>query len=127
MSVHATSQNFRDNARQALADPQLQRALGHVKRGFIGRRQAAVDKLPEFEALRDSARDIKDHTLRHLDLYLEAYEEKVTASGGHVHFARTAGEARDVILAICRAAGAQTVTKGKSMITEEIGLNSHLE
>jgi L-lactate dehydrogenase complex protein LldF len=127
MTVHATSPQFKDNAARALADEQLQRALGNVKRGFIDRRQAVVDKLPEFEALRDSARDIKNHTLAHLDLYLEAYEEKVTASGGHVHFARTAEEARDIILTICRAAGARTVTKGKSMIAEEIGLNAHLE
>jgi L-lactate dehydrogenase complex protein LldF len=126
MSVHATSPRFKENAAAALADEQLQRALGNVKRGFIDKRQAAVDKLPEFEALRDSARDIKNHTLAHLDLYLERYDEKVTASGGHVHFARTAEEARDIVLAICRAAGAQTVTKGKSMITEEIGLNGHL-
>src|SRR5918997_4544814 len=127
MSVHASSQNFKDNARQALADPHLQRALGHVKRGFIGRRQAAIDRLPEFDALRDSARDIKAHTLTHLDLYLEAYEAKVRASGGHVHYARDAREARDIVTTICRAAGARTVTKGKSMIAEEIGLNAYLE
>ena len=77
--------------------------------------------------MRDSARDIKNHTLQHLDLYLEAYEEKVTASGGHVHFARNAEEARDIILSICQEAGARTVTKGKSMISEEIGINQHLE
>jgi L-lactate dehydrogenase complex protein LldF len=127
MIVHATSPQFKDNAARALADEQLQRALGNVKRGFVERRQAVADKLPEFEALRDSARDIKNHTLAHLDLYLEAYEGKVKASGGHVHFARTAEEARDVILTICRTAGAHTVTKGKSMIAEEIGLNAHLE
>ncbi len=127
MTVHATSPQFKENAARALADEQLQRALGNVKRGFIDRRQAVVDKLPEFEALRDSARDIKNHTLAHLDLYLEAYEEKVKAAGGHVHFARTAEEARDIVLTICRAAGARTVTKGKSMIAEEIGLNAHLE
>ncbi|HEX2555498.1 MAG TPA: LutB/LldF family L-lactate oxidation iron-sulfur protein [Microvirga sp.] len=127
MTVHATSPQFKDNAARALADDQLQRALGNVKRGFVERRQAVADKLPEFEALRDSARDIKNHTLAHLDLYLEAYEDKVKASGGHVHFARTAEEARDLILTICRAAGARTVTKGKSMIAEEIGLNAHLE
>src|SRR4028118_2295845 len=127
MTVHATSPQFKDNAARALADGQLQRALGNVRRGFIDKRQAAADKLPEFEALRDSARDIKNHTLQHLDLYLEAYEAKVTASGGHVHFARDADEARDIILTICRAAGAKTVTKGKSMISEEIGINAHLE
>jgi L-lactate dehydrogenase complex protein LldF len=127
MTVHATSPQFKQNAARALADEQLQRAMGNVRRGFIDKRQQAADKLPEFESLRDSARDIKNHTLAHLDLYLERYEEKVLAAGGHVHFARTAEEARDIVLAICRAAGAQTVTKGKSMITEEIGLNHHLE
>src|SRR5918997_3802701 len=127
MSVHATSQNFKDNAREALADAQLQRALGHVKSGFVGRRQAAVDRLPEFDAVRDQARDIKNHVLAHLDLYLEAYEAKVRASGGHVHYARDAREARDIVTTICRAAGARTVTKGKSMIAEEIGLNAYLE
>ena len=127
MTVHATSPFFKDNARRALADAPLQSALAKVKRGFIDKRAAAAERLPEFEELRDSARDIKDHTLSHLDLYLEAYEEKVTASGGRVHFARNAAEARDIVLAICREAGARTVTKGKSMIAEEIGLNSHLE
>jgi L-lactate dehydrogenase complex protein LldF len=123
----ATSPRFKDNAARALADVQLQRAMANVKRGFIDRRKAAADRLPEFEALRDAARDIKDHTLAHLDLYLEVYEAKVRASGGHVHYARTAAEARDIVLSLCREAGARTVTKGKSMIAEEIGLNAHLE
>ena len=73
MTVHATSPHFKENAAKALADEQLQRALGNVKRGFIDKRQKAIDRLPEFEALRDSARDIKNHTLQNLDLYLEAY------------------------------------------------------
>ncbi|QRM28648.1 LutB/LldF family L-lactate oxidation iron-sulfur protein [Microvirga sp. VF16] len=127
MTVHSTSPQFKQNAARALNDNQLQKALGNVKQGFIDKRKAAADKLPEFEALRDAARDIKNHTLEHLDLYLEAYEEKVQASGGHVHFARNADEARDIILTICREAGAKTVTKGKSMISEEIGINHHLE
>ncbi|MFC1456657.1 LutB/LldF family L-lactate oxidation iron-sulfur protein [Microvirga arabica] len=127
MTVHSTSPQFKQNAARALNDDQLQKALGNVKQGFIDKRQMAADKLPEFEALRDSARDIKNHTLEHLDLYLEAYEEKVKASGGHVHFARDAAEARDIILSICRETGAKTVTKGKSMISEEIGINHHLE
>src|SRR5215208_7063433 len=127
MTVHSTSPQFKQNAARALNDVQLQKALGNVKQGFIDKRRMAADKLPEFEALRDAARDIKNHTLEHLDLYLEAYEEKVKASGGHVHFARDAQEARDIILTICREADAKTVTKGKSMISEEIGINHHLE
>ncbi|WP_163265947.1 LutB/LldF family L-lactate oxidation iron-sulfur protein [Chelativorans alearense] len=125
--MQITSPAFKANARGALADPHLQEALGHVRSGFIDKRQKAVDALPEFDALRDSARAIKDHTLAHLDLYLEAYEEKVKAAGGRVHWAETAEDARSLILDICRAAGARTVTKGKSMITEEIGLNEFFE
>jgi L-lactate dehydrogenase complex protein LldF len=127
MTAHPTSPQFKDNAVRALKDPQLQRALANVRVGFIDKRQAAVDRLPEFEDLRESARAIKNHTLAHLDLYLERYEDKVTKAGGHVHFARDAAEARDIILNLCREAGARTVTKGKSMISEEIAINAHLE
>ncbi|WP_457091211.1 LutB/LldF family L-lactate oxidation iron-sulfur protein [Microvirga sp. P5_D2] len=127
MSVHSTSPQFKQNAARALDDAQLQKALGNVKQGFIDKRQAAADKLPEFEDLRDAARDIKNHTLEHLDLYLEAYEEKVKASGGHVHFARNADEACKIVLDICREVDAKTVTKGKSMISEEIGVNHYLQ
>ena len=122
----ATSQRFKDNATAALADPDLQNALKFVEVNFIARRREVADRLPEFEALRDSARDIKDHTLAYLDLYLEAYEERMTAQGGHLHYAVTAQDARQIILDICRGLGAKTVTKGKSMVAEEIGLNDFL-
>ena len=119
--------SFKDTAARALADAKLQRALLNVKRGFIIKRAAAKSKLPEFDQLRDEARAIRDHTLAHLDLYLEAYERKVVESGGEVHFAPTAADARRIVLRLCRDAGARLVTKGKSMVSEEIGLNAHLE
>ena len=70
---------------------------------------------------------IKRHTLAHLDLYLEAFESAVLAAGGEVHWARDDAEARRIVLDICRAANARTVTKGKTMVGEEIGLNAFLE
>lgn len=124
--MEITSPAFKENARQALESKQLQKALHHVKSGFIDKRASAVEKLPEFEALRDSAKAIKDLTLANLDQYLEAYEGKVIASGGHVHWAETAEDAREIILQICRSVDARTVTKGKSMISEEIELNEYL-
>jgi L-lactate dehydrogenase complex protein LldF len=123
----ATSLEFKGNAKAALADEDLQNALRFVEVNFVSRRREVVDKLPEFDALRDSSRDIKDHTLAHLDLYLEEYEERVTAAGGHVHYAITAADARQIILDLCRKLGAKTVTKGKSMVGEEIGINDFLE
>jgi L-lactate dehydrogenase complex protein LldF len=121
-----TSPAFKANAQAAIADAPLQRALSRGL-GFVARRQEAADRLPEFEALRDAARDIKNHTFANLDLYLEAYEERVRAQGGEVHYAVTADEARTIVLSICRQVSAKTVTKGKTMIAEEIGLNDFLE
>ncbi len=125
--MQPTSLNFKENASRALRDPQLQRALSNVKTGFIAKRAEARAALPEFDELRTVATGIKDHVLDHLDIYLEDYERKVIASGGHVHWARDAAEARQIILKLCRDAGAKSVTKGKSMVSEEIGLNAALE
>ena len=126
MTVAATTPRFKDNVHDAVNDRRLQSALPHA-RNFIGRRAEAAARLPEFDALRDSARAIKDHTLAHLDLYLEAFERKVVEGGGQVHYARDSDEAVAIILGICKARGAKVVTKGKSMVSEEIGLNAALE
>jgi L-lactate dehydrogenase complex protein LldF len=123
----ATSRTFEANARDGLANPILQRALSLMQSGFPERRHLAVERLPEFEALRDVGKSIKDHTIENLDFYLELFEENVLSSGGQVHWARTAEEARDAVLQICRSVDAKIVTKGKSMIAEEVGINEYLE
>ena len=121
-----TSPQFKANAKHALANAGLQKALAFSKPQFMARRTAAVANLPEFEQLRDTGRDIKNHTLANLDFYLEAFAANVEAAGGHVHWCSTADDARAAVLDICRQAGAKTVTKGKSMISEELGINAHL-
>lgn len=125
--MHPTAQAFKTTARQALDDSTLQQALANMKSGFIDKRLKAIERLPEFEALRDQGKAIKDHTLAHLDFYLERFEEQAVKAGGKVHWCANAAQARAAVLAICEAAGARTVTKGKSMISEEIALNDFLE
>ena len=125
--MQPTSIAFKANAKKALNDQVLKRALAMAESGFQKKRREAADKLPEFEALRDAAKAIKDHTLNHLDLYLEAFEQQVVAQGGQVHWAEDDAEARAIIIKICQEAGASSVTKSKSMVTEEIGLNEALE
>jgi len=122
-----TSVDFERRARHALTDPQLQAALRKGMHGFVGKRAEAVAEVPEFDALRDAARDIKNHTLQYLDHYLERYAEAVAGLGGQVHWAADAAEARAIVVDICRRAGARTVAKGKSMAGEEIDLNEALE
>ena len=123
----AGSRNFKDNAHRALHDADLQAELKKLSGGFSVARANAAAGLPEFEDLRDAARDIKDHTLANLDFYLERFEAKGVENGGKVHWCRDAEEARQIVLRICRDLGARTVTKGKTMIGEEIGLNDFLE
>ena len=125
--MKSAAHDFPARARSALNNPDLARALARARTGFVDRRLAVVETLPEFQALRRTAREIKEHTLHHLDWYLERFEARVREHGGHVHWASTPAEARTVVLDICRAAGAKRVTKGKSMVAEEIGLNDALE
>ncbi|WP_222183819.1 LutB/LldF family L-lactate oxidation iron-sulfur protein [Geminicoccus harenae] len=125
--MQPTSLAFQSKAAAALADPNLQTALGGIKTGWQRGRILAAERLPEFEQLRDQARDIKNHALANLDFYLEAFEARVLDAGGQVHWARDAAEARRIVQEICESADAKTVTKSKSMIAEEIGLNDHLE
>ncbi|HEY0523102.1 MAG TPA: LutB/LldF family L-lactate oxidation iron-sulfur protein [Stellaceae bacterium] len=125
--MQVTSPDFKRNAGKALGNPTLQHALHKLGTDFPAMRLAAVERLPEFETLREEARRIKDHTLANLDFYLETFERNAVARGGKVHWCRTAEEARQTVLEICRSVDAKTVTKGKSMVGEEISLNGFLE
>ncbi len=126
MVAHLDSLKFADNAARARADASLQAALAKLQRDTRLARPGIISRLPEFEALRDRAVEIKDHTLAYLDHYLEAFEANLADAGGEMHWCRDADEARATILDICRTAGAKTIAKGKSMVSEEIALNDHL-
>jgi L-lactate dehydrogenase complex protein LldF len=119
--------DMRGNLARALHDPTLQTALGRALPGFRRMRADAVAEVPEWEALRRLAAQIKDHALAHLDRYLEQLEAAVAAAGGQVHWADDAAAARRVIVDLARARGVRRVVKSKSMVTEEIGLNGALE
>jgi L-lactate dehydrogenase complex protein LldF len=86
-----------------------------------------VERYPDWENLREHGRAIRDYALALLDTLLEQFERNVVACGGQVHWARDAKEAREIVLRILHEAGAKSVTKGKSMVSEEIGLNPFLE
>jgi len=122
-----TSLQFKSNAHKALHDKTLQRALKHIKTGFVKKRTQAVQQLPEFDKIRDYAVAIKNHSLENIDFYLEQFEQQVQRSDGQVHWARDAKEACQQAIQICQAAKAKSIVKGKSMLTEEIGLNEALE
>jgi L-lactate dehydrogenase complex protein LldF len=118
---------FPQAAKAALANVGLQNALSRLESGFQSKRAHAFSTLPDAEGLREAGRAIRDHALSRLDELLVQFESKVQAAGGKVHWARDAAEARAIITDILKEVGAKLVTKGKSMIAEEVELNPHLE
>jgi L-lactate dehydrogenase complex protein LldF len=118
---------FSERAATALKDRFLQEALTIATTKFIDLRKESFADFPDGEALRDRARSIKEATLQKLDVYLGQLADNVERLGGHVHWATTGAEARDIILALCRERGVRMAVKSKSMATEEIDLNEALE
>ena len=112
---------------QALADAPLQAALTRLTDTLMAGNRRGFAALPDSDKLRDHAKHIKEHTLAHLDRYLEHLEASVRRVGGRVHWAADAAEARHIVTDIARRAGCKRAVKSKSMTSEEIHLNPALE
>jgi L-lactate dehydrogenase complex protein LldF len=118
---------FPKAARGALANSQLRRNIGHATSTIRAKRARVVGEVDDWEALRDAGAEIKERTLRHLDVHLERLEEAVTRAGGTVHWARDGAEACAIVADVARAHGSREVIKVKSLATDEIELNEALE
>ncbi|MBW2409225.1 MAG: iron-sulfur cluster-binding protein [Deltaproteobacteria bacterium] len=121
-----TSENYTSAAKQALKDQVLQKALADLQHRFGIGTAVAYQSLPEGPELRFKAHDIRMQAIENLDIILETFADNVRKNGGHVFFARDAQEAVDYCLKVATRHGVQRVVKGKSMVTEEIGLNDRL-
>jgi len=83
--------------------------------------------IDEWEELRELASQIKQHTLAHLDQYLEQFEAAAIANGVHVHWAADGAEHNRIVHGILADHGAKSLIKSKSMLTEECGLRPYLK
>ena len=127
MSEQQTSLKFRENSAAAVADHSLRAAMKNAADTFGTRRAAAFAAIPDLEALRDQASDLRMKVLDNLPAYLEEFSANATRAGATVHRAVDAAVARETILALLKERGVRMVAKGKSMVSEEIGLNAHLQ
>lgn len=100
--------------RQAVRDNS---AAGHEKRTAV-----LFGDFPRADDLRRTAGAVKQHTLDHLDRYLEQAEARLVAQGAHVHWAADGDEANRIVLEIMRRRGARRLVKAKSMVSEETQL-----
>lgn len=112
-------------ARSLRTEPEVRESVGSATRAFSANRARAYQEI-DSERWRDWARDAKTHTLTHLDRYLVQAEASLVANGAEVHWAEDASDALAVLEDIVARHGVRTVVKGKSMLTEELGVNERL-
>lgn len=94
---------------------------------FNRNRYAATALLPDYNELKDRARQIKENAIANLPELLQQLEASVRANGGHFYLAKTAADADQYIRDVLLRHEAKLVVKGKSITSEEIKLNHALE
>ncbi len=127
MSDVQTSLTFRANAARAIKDAPLRAAMRQATDTFGAKRADAFAPVADLEALRDKASALRLQVLDRLQEYEEMFASRATRAGATVHRAKDAAAAREIIAGILTDRGAKTVVKSKSMVSEEIHLNAHLE
>jgi L-lactate dehydrogenase complex protein LldF len=120
-------QDLRARSKAALEDEFLRGAVRFTVERLRNAKALSTAALGDWEAWRERGREIRAHTLEHLDFYLEQFADRATVAGARVHFAKDAGEARAALLGIVRQKSARRIVKSKSMLSEEIGVNEALE
>jgi L-lactate dehydrogenase complex protein LldF len=91
------------------------------------KRDKSSKQIPEWEALREAASQIKDHTLSNLYQYLLDFEKNASANGIHIHWAKDDKEHNEIVYQLLKKNEITQMVKSKSMLTEECHLNDYLE
>ena len=120
-------ENFARNVEHALSLSDLKSTIRRTTDKAEQQRAIAVERFPNFDKARMQGQKIKDHVIQHIGHYLETFERNAVANGAIVHWAETGEEASKIVVNICREHNAQSITRSKSMLGEEIGLSEALD
>ena len=127
---HSQAMHFHARAGEKVRNAVLQRALQKAKPLFVGKRAKGMVSLAEdgldFQLLRSTAKNIRNRTLADLDVWLDIFEERATATGAEVLWARDGAEVSRLVVDIARRHGVSKAVKSKSMLSEEAQLNEAL-
>lgn len=121
------SREFKARAHEALEDPALRKSFRGAMDFLQAKRAAQFPDADELARLRTLGAAVRQRCLSKLPVLLERLETRLTALGAHVHWAETPEQANRIIEGLIRARGGRLMVKGKSMVSEEIELNHHLE
>ena len=85
------------------------------------------EQFADVHLARERAKNIKWRAIETLDQQLENFELNFTKRGGKVIWAENSQQAIEEVLKICKEKNCKKLVKSKSMVTEEVHLNSALE
>lgn len=120
------TEEFVKTAKKELENTQSRAFLRFFPPALASMRDIAMESFQDPEAALAYGRSIREEVVARLPDLLEEFEKNAKANGAKVFWARSSKEANEYILNLAQKNKVQYVTKGKSMVTEETGLNEIL-
>lgn len=127
MSAQKGRATVKERAELALNDEFLVKAVKFTTERLRNGKKNASAEHGNWDEWRERGRQIRLHTIAHLDYYLNLFVDNARANGVHVHFADKGEDAVAIAMEIAQRKAAKTVVKSKSMVSEELHLNHALE
>jgi len=104
-----------------------QHAIQNAQDSIGAKRNQIAESDPLWDEKCNQAAIIRDHVLDNLDYYIKEFVTNAESHGAQIHFAPKGEDAINEILDIIKETGETSVIKSKSMMSEEIGVDSSLE
>ncbi len=118
---------LKEKITDAISHPQTRSSLyACMVRGRTSRAEALLE-LPGGAAFRERVKEVKGACLENQDELLDRFVSNLEKRGTKVFLAEDGPAAIDYVLDVARERGAKTVSKSKSLTTEEIEMNGALE
>jgi iron-sulfur cluster protein len=116
----------REQIRRAVRDSYLKLALERSATAYASARKEAM-KGVDFESLQSEVRCIKERSISRIRELADRFRAEAERVGVVVYEAKDAAAADAYVARVAAERGVKLAVKSKSMLTEEIGLNPHLE
>jgi L-lactate dehydrogenase complex protein LldF len=112
--------------KKALQNENLKKALERASLHHFNKFNATKNEIP-WEDYKEKAKAIREACIKQLPQLIKQFTKEATKAGAHVYEASTPDDALSSIEKILRQKKAKLIVKSKSMVSEEIQLNSFLQ
>ncbi|MGI6549894.1 MAG: lactate utilization protein B [Syntrophomonadales bacterium] len=121
------TERYREMVLESLKNERQRQLAARVAGVFKFLRSYALQSYEDPVQVMREVAAIRTRSVENMPELLERFEERATAAGAKVYWARNAQEANQIITDIVTAKGIKLAVKGKSMVSEETELNHALE